>query len=513
MRRSLHCLFVLLALVASIAVAVPGYAGADPGNGNNGKIDSRLAAEASSVSPDTNLPVIVTGPAAADAVTNHGGNTKSGLGFVGGVSATVKAKDIAGLASESGVDFVSADVPVAATGTVDPSKLNTIYPLVDGAPAAWSAGLDGTGVGVAVIDSGVRKLDDFNKIIQTPVPGLSLLDDTYGHGTLVAGVLGGQNSKGGYIGIAPRVITYSLNVNRPDGPRSSDVINALQWVFDNAHKNNIRVVNLSLQETVPSSYQQSLLDLAVERLWAAGITVVVAAGNGGIGAVDYAPANDPLALTVGAVDNADTLSTSDDTLASFSASGVTLDGFAKPELLAPGRHIVSTLPSDTTLGQLAPSLNKVASGYVSISGTSFAAPQVAAAAALLFQEHPDWSADNVKWLLTRVAQAVSGSSAGALAIAPATAFSGSPSLSNQGVPALVCAPGSTCIVGGTFGTVSSSWNSSSWNSSSWNSSSWNSSSWNSSSWNSSSWNSSSWNSSSWNSSSWNSSSWNSFSWN
>jgi serine protease AprX len=355
-----------------------------------------------------------------------------------------------------------------------------------------------------------------SRLVQVRLDGQTgSLDDAQGHGSLVAGVAAGASPDGRFVGVAPGATIYALNVNNPAGANSSDVISALQWVFENAHAYNIRVVNLSLQETVTSSYETSLLDLAVERLWAAGIVVVAAAGNTGAGTTSYAPANDPLALTVGSTDNRDTLSSLDDVMAAFSSSGVTGDGFAKPELLAPGRHIVSTLSTDSLLWQQAPAANRISSGsgYVSISGTSFSAPQVAGAAAVLFEEHPGWSPDNVKWLLGHTSQAVAGSSVRALSLGTAVAFNGTPGLANQGVPALVCAPSTECVVAGTVGTVSSSWNSSSWNSSSWNSSSWNSSSWNSSSWNSSSWNSSSWNSSSWNSSSWNSSSWNSSSWN
>jgi serine protease AprX len=352
--------------------------------------------------------------------------------------------------------------------------------------------------------------------VQVSIPGITAgSTDTYGHGTLVAGVLGGRSEEGRYVGIAPGARIYSLNVNKPDGVHSSDVIVALGWVFLNAHRYNIRVVNLSLEETVPSSYQTNLLDLAVERLWAAGVVVVAAAGNSGAGTVDFAPGNDPLAITVGASDSADTVAALDDRVASFSSLGTTADSFLKPELLAPGRHITSTLGRDSVLWQQAPAANKFATdngAYASISGTSFSAPQVAGAAADLLEQHPDWSPDNIKWLLTQTSTPVAGSTAGALSLGAAVAFTGTAGLANQGVPALVCAPNSTCTIGGLVGTVSSSWNSSSWNSSSWNSSSWNSSSWNSSSWNSSSWNSSSWNSSSWNSSSWNSSSWNSSSW-
>jgi serine protease AprX len=512
MRRFATC-FGLLATALSLLVAVslPATARAD---GGNSKVDQRLAAQVASSSPDTNLHVLVTGPGAGSAVTNHGGSRGRDLGLVSGVAATVKAGDVAALAADSDVSFVAPDPTVAPTGTIDPTKLATFYPKVDGAPAAWNRGLTGSGVGVAVIDSGIKYLNDFARLSQVSLPNSTLaLDDTFGHGTIVAGVLGGQSGNGGYVGIAPGTSLYSVNVNRPDGVRTSDVIAGLQWVLDNAHAYNIRVVNLSLQETMPGSYQMSLLDLAVERVWASGVVVVVAAGNNGTLGEDFAPANDPLALTVGATDSNDTLTTVDDTVASFSSSGVTVDGFAKPDMLAPGRHIAAPVGKDSTLWSQAPLLNQVASGYVSISGTSFAAPQVAGAAALLLQQHPAWSPDNVKWLLTSSARPVGASNTGALAVDQAVAFAGTPALANQGVPALVCAPGTTCVVGGVLGTVSSSWNSASWNSASWNSASWNSASWNSASWNSASWNSASWNSASWNSSSWNSASWNSASWN
>lgn len=511
MRRMWFSLSILAALGLSLLVALTAPAPALAlAKEKEAKIDKRLSSAVANADPDAELSVLVVGDDAAEAAGKHG-QTRASLGLIDAVSARVKARDVDELASEDGVSFLAADVPLRPTGAVDPARLLTLYPKVDGAPAAWARNLDGHDVGIALIDSGIKRVD-LDGVQYVDLPDLGPRDDKYGHGSLVAGVLAGRRKDSKYAGIAPDAMIYSLNVNTPEGPRSSSVIKALEWVFQNARAKNIRVVNLSLQETVAGSYQQSLLDLAVERLWAAGVVVVAAAGNGGTGAVDFAPANDPLVLTVGATDNNDTLVTSDDRVASFSAGGLTGDSFAKPELLAPGRHIVSTLPKDLPLWQLAPVANRAEDNYVSVSGTSFAAPQVAGAAAILFQQHPGWSPDQIKWLLTSTSQPVAGSSAGALRLGAAVAYAGQPASANQGVAALVCAPGSPCIVGGTVGTVSSSWSSSSWNSSSWNSSSWNSSSWNSASWNSSSWNSSSWNSSSWNSSSWNSFSWNTFGW-
>jgi serine protease AprX len=340
------------------------------------------------------------------------------------------------------------------------------------------------------------------------------LDDTNGHGTLVAAIAAGQSKDGHFVGVAPGASIYAINVSRPDGVHTSDVITGLKWVYDNAHADNIRVVNLSLAETVASSYRQSPLDLAVERLWAAGVVVVGAAGNLGetAGAVDFAPANDPLAITVGALDPNATTSMGDDFVAPFSSRGTTMDGFAKPELLAPGRLIASLLPAGSYLDAQAPAANRVAPGYASISGTSFAAPQVAAAAALIFQLNPGLSPDQVKWLLLKNGRTLTGGTGLAMNLSFLSSSVGTPLAANQGVPALVCAPGASCLPDDGTSTVASSWSSASWNSASWNSASWNSASWNSASWNSASWNSASWNSASWNSASWNSASWNFNSW-
>jgi serine protease AprX len=502
----LSCLFLALSLSLVVALSLPGTGVA--GNKDK-KLDKHLAALAAAAAPNSELQVLVTGPGASAAVAAQGGKKTTDFSLVNAVAARVRAKDVSALADSAGVTFLAADSVLQPTSGPDPTKLLTLYPKIDGAPAAWTAKWDGTNVGIALIDSGVHRFGDVDNTVQIKAPGIDTIDpdDKYGHGTLVTGIIVGQKGDSTYVGVAPGAKLYSLNVQRPDGVHSSDVIKALEWVFNNAHKYNIRVVNLSLAERQSSSYQTNLLDLAVERVWAAGIAVVVSAGNGGPGMVDFAPANDPLVITVGATDSNDTLATADDQVASWSASGTTVDNFDKPDVLAPGRRIVTTLNKETTLWQQAPRPNQIRDNYAMISGTSFAAPQVAGALADLFEQHPDWSPDNVKWLLAQTAKSVQGSQAGALALDAATAFSGTPSRANQGVPALVCAPSTSCITGGVVGTVSSSWNSSSWNSSSWNSSSWNSSSWNSSSWNSSGWNSSSWNSSTWNDASWNSYGW------
>jgi serine protease AprX len=498
-----------LLLVASLLVmlALPTAGRANEGQGGK-KIEQRLADRAAAApDADTKLHVIVFGDGGRAAAARHG-KVEEQLDLVGGVSATLTVEELQGLADEDGVSFVAEDSLMVPNGSDDLySSLATIYPAADNTAKAWLAGQNGAGVGIAIIDSGVTPAPDFgSRLTQVRLDGqLGSIDDTNGHGSLVAGIAAGSSPDGRFVGIAPGANLYAINVNRSGAVYSSDVIAGLKWVLDNAHAYNIRVVNLSLTETTPSSYKQSSLDLAVERLWASGVVVVTAAGNLGSlpGSVDYAPANDPLALTVGAVDTRDTIGVDDDVTASFSSGGVTLDGFAKPELLAPGRHIASILPAGTTLALQAPLGNWVAPGYASISGTSFSAPQAAAAAAILFQLHPDWSPDAVKGVLVKKAHSLKNTSLRGLDVTNAAGTS-SPVLANQGVPALVCAPGSVCLSGST---IASNWNSSSWTASSWTSSSWVASSWNSSSWTSSSWVSSSWVSSSWVSSSWTSGSW------
>jgi serine protease AprX len=502
--------FMVFVAVACVTAAQCGQAAvASPGPG---KMDPSVAALAAGAGRTDLVHVIVQGPGAGAAAAAVHGQVDHRLNLVDGVQATVPAGALQQLASNPNVSFVSLDAPVLldAAGSVSASSLASIYPGRDSASNPWSAGATGQGVGIAVIDSGVTPSPDFGaRLTQVALDGQSgSLDDTVGHGTMVAGVAAGDSPDGKFIGIAPGANIYAININRPSGVYTSDVITALKWVFDHAHAYNIRVVNLSLTETAQSSYTHSPLDLAVERLWASGVFVAVSAGNLGPGQIDYAPANDPLVFTVGAFDTMDTSGPGDDTLLPWSSSGTTVDGFAKPDLVAPGRHIAGPLPAGTTLDVLAPSADRVASGYAKINGTSFAAPQVAGAAAIIFQWHPDWSPDNVKWaLIAKQGAKPRSSKIGSLSLSSSYNYAGTPGRANQGIPALVCAPSSTCL---SSSTVASDWDSSSWNSSSWNSSSWNSSSWNSSSWNSTAnWDSSSWNSSSWNSSSWNSTSWNS----
>ena len=428
-----------LFLLASLAVwwgaaATGAHAGPPPAPA----LSPAAASLAASVPPGTRVPVVVYGTNLAAANAAVGATVRQKLAPIGGESVSVEAGSVATLAGQPGVSHVETDPVVHTTGSVEPSEgtLSTIYPVVDHATGAWAAGVDGRGVGIAVIDSGVTPLDDLaGRVEQVALPGqFGSLDDLYGHGTFVAAVAAGRSADGAYTGIAPGATIYALNLSRPDGIRSSDVMAALLWVLRNEEAKHIRVVNLSLSESVESSYQTSALDDVVEMLWRKGVVVVASAGNEGPGTTSHAPGNDPFAITVGATDTADSVDTADDTVAGWSSSGVTSDGFAKPELLAPGRHIVAPQPAGTILDREAPAANHVAPGYLRLNGTSFSAPQVAAAVALVRQAHPEWTPDQVKWVLTSTGRGVGDATGVALDVSAAVLYAGAPGSANVGIP-------------------------------------------------------------------------------
>ncbi len=364
----------------------------------------------------------------------------------------------------------------------------------------------GSGISVAVIDSGLTTLHpDFitnnsSRVLVSNVFGRSFIaEDVYGHGTHVAGIIGGNGSAsaGRYRGIAPGVNLINLKVTDDYGMTyESDVVNAMQWVYNNRTAYNIRVVNLSLNSTVAQSYNTSPLDAAAEILWFNGVVVVVSSGNNGTAdapAAIYPPANDPFVITVGAAEDKGTASLMDDTMAAFSAYGTTEDGFAKPDLVAPGRNVVAPLGGIiNTVFQLHP-LNRVDNYYFRMSGTSMSAPIVSGAAALLLQANPALTPDQVKYRLAYTASTswtaynVSRAGAGYLDISAALKNNSSKS-ANAGIPV-----SSMLTSDGTPVT----WTNVGWNTVGWNTVGWNTVGWNTVGWNTVGWNTVGWNTSLW----------------
>jgi serine protease AprX len=314
--------------------------------------------------------------------------------------------------------------------------------------------------------------------------------DHYSHGSHMAGIVGGngRSSNGQYMGIAPKANVINVKVSNDDGSATaSSAVAGLQWVLNNHSQYNIRVVNLSLNSAAPESYHTSPLDAAVEVLWFHKIVVVVSAGNNGT-AMLYPPANDPFVITVGAVDDKGTASLSDDVIASFSAYGTTGDGVQKPDLVAPGKNIVSLMGDTNGIIPSGHPGNKVGTMYFRMSGTSTSAPIVSGAAALLLQDEPNLTPDQVKYRLKATANkswaGYTAAKAGAGTVNVYAAIMGTTTQSaNTNIAA------SRLLWTGpkplTWGSVS--WDSVSWDSVSWDSVSWDSVSWDSVSWDSDYW--------------------------
>jgi serine protease AprX len=392
---------------------------------------SRLAAG----HPGRQVEVIVqlragTTPTAGRAlVRSTGGTVTQQVPIINGLGADMTAGAAKSLAGEPGVRSVSLNARIKSQAVhprrhgasvaplVDSSKLASAYDIAGHADKAWASGYTGAGVGVAVLDTGIQgNLPDFrvsqsdptSRVIATAVanPGASTAGDSFGHGTHIAGIIAGNGDNrpsndplyGRYIGIAPQANLISVKVSDEQGNASVlDVIDGLQFIVDHKADYNIRVANLSLSSTDPQSYKTDPLDAAVEQAWNSGITVVTAAGNRGLGgdSVSYAPGNDPYAITVGGVDDHGTKTVDDDTTAPWSSQGTTQDGFAKPDLMAPGAHIVSTIPPGSVYTQLCPSCVTDGS-YFRVGGTSMAAAVVSGEAADVIQAYPSWNPNQVK---------------------------------------------------------------------------------------------------------------------
>ena len=281
---------------------------------------------------------------------------------------------------------------------------------VIGADRLWSAGITGSGVGVALIDTGVVPVAGLRADHVVNGPDLSLDSqtdealylDTFGHGTHLAGIITGSG------GIAPGTTLTSVKVGAYDGAVDvSQVIAALDWVV--AHRNDdpkrpIRVVNLSYGTDGVQDYQVDPLTHAVENAWRAGIVVVAAAGNGGSDTPHLTnPAYDPYVLAVGAADTNGTVGTGDDVLTDFSSRG---DDSRRPDLVAPGKSIVSLRDPGSYVDENNPTA-RVGDDLFKGSGTSQAAAVVSGAVSLLLQARPDLTPDEVKAALTRSASHVS----------------------------------------------------------------------------------------------------------
>jgi subtilisin family serine protease len=523
--------------------------------------------------------------AARRAVVRLGGSTGRRLSIIDGFVAKVPAAQVGALRAQPSVRSVSANAAIRSL-TADYSGVDAEGDMgsmlsvarMTGAQAYWKAGYTGKGIDVAVIDTGVAPVDGLTapgKVLNGPDLSFDSQDeskryvDLHGHGTHMAGIIAGRangadpstyaSDTTNFLGMAPDARIVNVKVGDSEGATDvSQVIAAIDWVVQ--HRDdpglNIRVLNIAYGTDTSQPYEVDPLAFAAEQAVRAGIVVVTAAGNAGFSKAGTLanPAYDPYTLAVGAADTNGTLSTNDDTTAPFSSVGNASSGGSKsraPDILAPGAHIMSLRVPGSFADTNYPE------GYVNTalfrgSGTSQAASVVSGAAALILQQRPTITPDQLKKLLMNAATSLKGiahSSQGngelnlanalnrntpnwAVSLAPST---GTGSLEqsrgslhvqyggnvlqgekdifgksfDSAAMALLEAAGSSWS-GGTWN--GSSWSGSSWSGSSWSGSSWSGSSWSGSSWSGSSWSGSSWSASSWSGSSWSSSSWSSAGW-
>lgn len=372
----------------------------------------------------------------------------------------VRSEQLTDIANDPDVEYVSLDHPLKALGSVlvsgdgssvvvsagltptlnaDPTSSGSSISLdyfreTAHADTAVSEGWDGTGVGIAIIDSGITTNSDFKRnpvYSQSFVPGDSSTLDAYGHGTHVAGIIFGtgknssSNAKYQFGGAAPGANLINLRVLDANGAGTdTGVISAIQQAITLRYRYNIKIINLSLGRPITTGYANDPLCQIVEAAWKAGIVVVVAAGNEGrnnsAGTNGYgtilSPANDPYVITVGAMKSMGSSSRTDDLIASYSSKGPTLiDHVIKPDLVAPGNQVISIEVPGSTLAVAYPDNDVPTSlysnhystnnphSYFVLSGTSMATPVVSAAAASVLEKFPNLSPDQLKARLMKTA--------------------------------------------------------------------------------------------------------------
>jgi serine protease AprX len=378
---------------------------------------------------------VAPGTSAAALVRTAGGTLTQRLPIIQAVVARVSAAGAMRLATEPGIRHVSLNAAVQGTAeTVVPitspaadDKLATAYGDSIGGTEAWAGErATGKGVTVAVLDTGVAgDAPDFknadgtaSRVVASAVvhPDARSAGDQLGHGTHIAGLIAGNGLKrnggvrGRYLGVAPEANIVSVKISDDLGNTTvADVISGLQFVIANKDTLGIRIANLSLNSTVAEPAATDPLDAAAEVTWANGIVVVAAAGNRGSAAdaTHYAPANDPYVITVGAVDDQNTRALRDDLVTDWSSAGPTQDGTMKPDVVAPGAHLVSVLAPGAEYAKQCPEC-VVDGTYLRLGGTSMAAGVASGAIALILQRRPSWTPDQVKAAVIAAAREVDG---------------------------------------------------------------------------------------------------------
>ncbi len=491
-----------------------------------------LAAPASAGLLGLGLPttrVIVSGPGVAGVTTlvdGLGGHVITGLPLVSGVLADVPSVSLGVLGAVPGV-LVTPNLPVSVEAATTGYSATagrapaSVFPGVTGATQLAANGVTGAGQTVAVLDTGISNLPDFAGRL---IDGVDLsgegnpFHDSYGHGTFVAGLIAGNGASSGgqYLGEAPGANLVSVKVAGSSGQTDlASVILGVGWVVDHRVSDHIGVLNMSLGAMPFTSTVLNPLDIAVEAAWHSGVAVVTSAGNAGpFNGTILTPGDDPLVITVGALDDNGTVAATDDVVGDFSSVGPTNpDGWFKPDLVASGRSVVSLRAPGSTVDRNFPSA-RIGTGNFVGSGTSFSAAITSGAAALVLQGATVTSPDAVKARLLGTTNPgplgnpfVDGHgslNAYGAATAPAMTL-------NQSTPILPTLPGVTVSLANTWSV--STWNGGGWNGGGWNGGGWNGGGWNGGGWNGGGWNGGGWNGATWNGMVWAGAAWTGGGWN
>jgi serine protease AprX len=525
------------------------------------------------------------GDEAAQAVAEAGGTITAHLDVINGLTVEIPADSLASLAADPAILAVTEDTTVrllsdaseplwedAATLDLDTnyvaadyigSTLSVAKEAVE-TDVFWNRGYTGAGVDVALIDSGVVPVEGLTvegKVINGPdlsfesqVDELRYLD-TFGHGTHMAGIIAGHDNApvptlsaaaadqpNGFVGTAPDARIVNVKVADSHGAVDvSQVIAAIDWVVQHRNDNgmNIRVLNLSFGTDGTQDYRLDPLAYAVEAAWDAGIVVVVAAGNDGNGSLLRNPAIDPYVIAVGAADGTHEPEEAEDYLVPEFSNCGTKSRYV--DVVAPGKSIVSLRNPGSYADQNYPEA-VVDERFFLGSGTSQAAAFVSGAAALIIEQRPGISPDQVKALLMNTAETLKGTKytcQGAGMIDLEEAFATSTPKADQGW-ARATGVGSLDLARGSFHLThdgvelndeqdifgnkwnaelwaklvasGASWSGGDWNGASWSGASWSGASWSGASWSGASWSGASWSGASWSGASWSGASWSGASW-
>ncbi len=374
------------------------------------------------------------------ALSRTGGTIRKSFTRINAAVVEIPAASVDSLLSRTDIKFISPDRPTQVSGHVE---VTTGTSLARSYGTPTTGVIDGHGIGIAVLDSGIYSAHDslHSSTLQSRVvanvdfTGEGRTDDPYGHGAHVATLAAGNNeiSGGAYTGTAPAANLINVRVLDSQGRgTSSALLSGIDWCIQNKNTYNIRVMNLSLGTVAVDSYVNDPICLAVRQAVEAGIVVCVAAGNLGkdengnkiFGAI-HSPGIEPSVITVGAANTKGTDSRSDDTVATYSSCGPTrgyytdsygekhYDNLIKPDLIAPGNKLISAKSPNNYLVTTHPELDALVSplstrSMMTMSGTSMATPVVSGVVALMLQRNPALTPNMVKAILEYTAQPLAG---------------------------------------------------------------------------------------------------------